>query len=610
MKISTTFSLSCLIVILAGLVSSGQAETNWQLVFRYDAGSFQLVKADPIASMSKQARTPGLESAALRIDCRTDWLDSQGGTLYNGTTQLPIGKRAAFADSTPCGWFVPDEGTVVVRLAGPDTRSAAASIKLTKTALIDRLSTSQELPPALQSNEWTFKLPESRSTSAALAGPVGVTKTRDTGPDENRLVIVIMGDGYTAANLSTGAFETAAASLGTSIGAKSPWDILYAATNIYRIDIESNESGSDNETYGVYKDTYLNSSFWVSDIERLLALTGDGEYLAVTAADNLVGPGTWDVILVLVNSTKYGGSGGGIAVSSVHSSASEIVIHELGHSFGLLADEYETAYPGFPPGDYEPNVDYDYSGPGLKWLNWVEAGTPLPTPEMSPYLTAVGAFEGARYLSTGIYRPWYNCEMRSLNRPFCPICKESHICEFTDMISLLDDLTPFPFELQIVGQLGAQFTATPSPLVGLGYTWSLDGIPIPGETSSTLLLTPAHMLSQFQTLELTVTLITPLVRKQVIASTYTWPVIGPATSCCTGIVGDANNDGAYEPTLGDIMCMVDHLFITGVPITCYAEADIDQSGGPNPEASDLSLGDIMRLVDYLFITGAPVPSCL
>ena len=610
MKSVFNFCTVSLVILLTALVSSSYSETNWQLVFHYDAGSFQLIKADPIAAMSKQTRTPGLEAAALRISCQTDWLDAQGGTVFTGATQLPIGKRAAFADSVPCGWYVPDEGTVVIRLAGPDSRTAAANIKMTRTALIDRLSTSQELPPSLQANEWTFKLPEVTHTSTALAGPVGVEKTRDTGPDDNRLVIVIMSDGYTAANLSAGTFESAAASLGSSIGAKSPWDILYAATNIYRIDIESNESGADNEIYGVYKDTYLNSSFWVSDIERLLALTGNGEYLAVTAADNLVGPGVWDVILVLVNSTKYGGSGGGIAVSSVHSSASEIVIHELGHSFGFLADEYETAYPGFPPGDYEPNVDYDYSGAGLKWLVWVEAGTPLPTPEMSPYLTAVGAFEGARYLSTGIYRPWYNCEMRSLNRPFCPVCKEAHILEFTDMISLLDDLTPSPGGIHFVGPSGASFSATPTPLTGLEYEWALDGVPIPGETSPTLLLTPEHMSSQDQTLELTVSLNTPLVRKQEVAAAFSWSVIATVNVCCTGIVGDADNDGAYEPTLGDIMTMVDHLFISGAPIVCYAEADVDQSGGTNPGSSDLTLVDIMMLVDYLFISRAPVPFCI
>jgi len=82
---------------------------------------------------------------------------------------------------------------------------------------------------------------------------VAITKIRDTGPDGNRLVIVVMGDGYTSTNLGTGAFTTAAASLGASIEAKSPWNTLFAATNMYRIDVESNESGADNECWAFTK---------------------------------------------------------------------------------------------------------------------------------------------------------------------------------------------------------------------------------------------------------------------------------------------------------------------------------------------------------------------
>ena len=53
------------------------------------------------------------------------------------------------------------------------------------------------------------------------------------------------------------------------------------------------------------------------------------------------------------------------------------MIHEFGHTFADLADEYTTAYPGYPPGDGEPNVDYDSSGAALKWLAWVDAGLPV-----------------------------------------------------------------------------------------------------------------------------------------------------------------------------------------------------------------------------------------
>jgi len=77
--------------------------------------------------------------------------------------------------------------------------------------------------------------------------------------------------------------------------------------------------------------------------------------------------------------------------------------------------------------------------------------------------------------------------------------------------------------------------------------------------------------------------------------------------CCTGRVGDANGSGEDEPTIGDLSTMIDAKFISGTCagiIGCQAEADINQSGGPNPTCDDITIGDISTLIDYLFITGS------
>ncbi len=599
------------VVLFLSIITVGTAfgSTNWQLVFRYDAGSLQLLKADPIRATEKTVQTPGLNSAAIRVAYNCDWLDASGKAVYASSTELPLGVLVPMRDSLPCRWYVPQTGIIVVRLSGPDPKATFGNIRLSQTGVVNRAPAAVSLPGAFQTRNWNFDATSAMAVAAPTVGPVGVQKIRDTGPDANRLVIVVMGDGYTATDLGTGAFTTAAASLGSAIEAKSPWNLLFGATNMYRVDIESNESGADNEVVGVMKDTYLNSSFWVNDIERLLALTGDGYYKAILAADAQVGAGVWDMILVLVNSTKYGGSGGGIAVSSINSASSEVVIHETGHTIADLADEYETAYPGFPPGDAEPNVDYDSAGTGLKWLTWVDAGTPLPTPESSPYLTTVGAFEGARYLTTGIYRPWYNCEMRSLNRPFCPICQEAHVISFTNLVSLTDAVTPAVGTYISVGVTGATFTATPIPVSGLQYEWQLDGVPIPDSVSPSLNMTPDLMTAAIQTLRLNVSLVTPLVRKTTISRSYTWPVHKQMPSCCIGIVGDANNSGDYEPTIGDISALIEHIFISQIPLACYEEADINQSGGANPSTADITIGDISALIDHLFISALPLPNC-
>ena len=84
--------------------------------------------------------------------------------------------------------------------------------------------------------------------------------------------------------------------------------------------------------------------------------------------------------------------------------------------------------------------------------------------------------------------------------------------------------------------------------------------------------------------------------------------------CCVGRVGDANGDGADEPTIGDVSVLIDAKFITGRCagiIDCTAEADINQSGGTGPECDDITIGDISTLIDYLFITGSSLglPDC-
>ncbi len=85
------------------------------------------------------------------------------------------------------------------------------------------------------------------------------------------------------------------------------------------------------------------------------------------------------------------------------------------------------------------------------------------------------------------------------------------------------------------------------------------------------------------------------------------------TSCCEGRVGDANGLGGDEPTIGDISTMVDHLFIDIPLLWCAEEADVNQSGGTDPQqgpGGDITIGDISVLIDYLFLTGGTLPDCL
>jgi hypothetical protein len=223
-----------------------------------------------------------------------------------------------------------------------------------------------------------------------------------------------------------------------------PFDELWNAINIYRIDVSSTDSGADDPVAcggtGATPATYFDASFCAGGIQRALVVNNA---TAFQVSNDRVPE--WDMILVLVNSPIYGGTGGGVAVSSTHPSASEIVIHEMGHTAFGLADEYES-YAGCGSGEtghdvysgpepVEPNVTIDTNRSTIKWRHFIDPSTPLPTtsnsnctqcdPQPSPVPQGtVGAFEGARYFHCGIYRPEFDCKMRALGFPFCAVCQE------------------------------------------------------------------------------------------------------------------------------------------------------------------------------------------
>jgi hypothetical protein len=103
-----------------------------------------------------------------------------------------------------------------------------------------------------------------------------------------------------------------------------------------------------------------------------------------------------------------------------------------------------------------------------------------------------------------------------------------------------------------------------------------------------------------------------------------WLFLGPYyywvpedDGCCVGRVGDANGSGDNEPTIGDVSVMIDALFIGNdwSVISCLTEADVNQSGGSDPQGGptgDITIGDVSYLIDYLFITGMSLglPDCL
>ena len=337
-----------------------------------------------------------------------------------------------------------------------------------------------------------------------------VRKIRDVGPDDNRMVLVLVGDGYTAAEEDK-FWSDAEATVVAMLNA-SPYREYAGYINVYADFVVSNESGADRPapcfSPEVFRDTAFDGKYCTANTQRLATVNNSKVFAEV----NQVVP-QWDLIGAIMNDDTYGGSGGSILTFSTHSAAGELFLHEAGHTFARLTDEYETA---FVPQkiDPEPNVDLDFLFDDVKWNVWIEAATPLPTPES---VDLIGAYEGARYHSTGIFRPVINCKMRSLNRPFGAICKEGHVQRIYQFVEPIDGATPDPAVTVEFDACSGEVTFVldvlePDPQT-LVAEWFLDGGVLLGETGFQLTLTAAELSQPTHEVFVLVQDATPLVRR-------------------------------------------------------------------------------------------------
>ncbi|MFE2066575.1 M64 family metallopeptidase [Streptomyces sp. NPDC059467] len=268
----------------------------------------------------------------------------------------------------------------------------------------------------------------------------GRTQIFGSAPRNRAFTVVLLGDGFTAAQQTD--FNTACKDFVNALTATAPYDELAPAINIWRVNVTSTDPGADDPAgaggTGATARTYFDSTFGANGIRRLLVC--NNSTVLQTAAAQVP---EFSAAIVVVNSTVYGGSGGSVGTYSLASGATEIAIHEAGHTAYGLADEYpyyaggnETGHDHHPAGEpSEPNVTLNTDRTTLKWGWAVAANTALPTmsnpncatvdsrPSTVPTGT-VGAFEGAHYYHCGAYRPEYTCKMRELGVPFCRVCRQ------------------------------------------------------------------------------------------------------------------------------------------------------------------------------------------
>jgi len=301
----------------------------------------------------------------------------------------------------------------------------------------------------------------------------------DNGDPATKVDLLILGDGYTDAEFDT--FIARARELADLLFAISPFRERKSDFNVWALAPASAESGISRPSTNTYRDSPIGTTYDAFRSERYV-LTFDNRNMRRIASST-----PYDFIEILTNTEVYGG-GGIYGLFSTAAADSEwapyLFVHEFGHHFAGLADEYYTSAVAYEAPEnivepYEPNVTALLDPAELKWRHLVTPNTPLPTPwpkeafeehsiavqkrraemraanvsedEMNAlfrytkafteelfgkaeYRDAVGAFEGANYEASGYYRSELNCIMFTRTEHFCSVCAaaiEDVIDEYT-----------------------------------------------------------------------------------------------------------------------------------------------------------------------------------
>jgi hypothetical protein len=247
----------------------------------------------------------------------------------------------------------------------------------------------------------------------------------NNGDPKNKIDIVCLAEGYTKNEMEK--FKKDVKQLFKTFFKYEPFLTNKKSFNIHLVESISEESGTDIPGDSIWKNTILNTNFYTFGSERYIT-TMDIETVRDVAA---IVP--YDQIYIIVNTDKYGGGGiynfYNLCVAD-HSSADLVFLHEFGHGFGALADEYWDSdvavedYYDLTVEPYSPNittlVNFD-----KKWKKMIEDSIPIPTPSIKKYIKKIGVFEGGGYVEKGVYRAQQNCMMRALSYPFCKVCQKS-----------------------------------------------------------------------------------------------------------------------------------------------------------------------------------------
>jgi hypothetical protein len=293
-----------------------------------------------------------------------------------------------------------------------------------------------------------------------------------SGAPSTKVDVLLLGDGYTAGECGA-KFRADARRMADALFAQAPFSSRRASFNVWGLCPPAAESGISRPSTGIYRSSPAGSSYDAFGSERYI-LT-----FANRALRDLASWAPYEYLTILVNGRTYGGGGlyNVYATAAVDNDwAGYLFVHEFGHHFAGLADEYYTSPVAYEPPSrivepWPPNVTATADRDRLKWRDLVAPDTPLPTPWPKPEFEAMskgfqerrarlrvekrpeeemsalfreeqtattklfagaaarslaGAFQGANYDAQAFYRPEMDCIMFTRNRvPFCRVCQRA-----------------------------------------------------------------------------------------------------------------------------------------------------------------------------------------
>lgn len=412
-----------------------------------------------------------------------------------------------------------------------------------------------------------------------------------SGSPTNRINVLIMGDGYKSTQMAK--FRADALVNANYFLTTPPFDDYADFFNFFAVEIASTDTsidhpgnGSDEGTYVGHpigpvqtKATFLNCTFdYLASVHRLIASTTSANITTIATAQFP----QYDYITVIANTGYYGGSGGTISFASMNASATEIFMHEFGHSFGLLQDEY-----GGSTCTSSSVQKINTSGVGdsnVVWKNWLPRPlASFPTPALTSCGT-IGVYVGGDICNNLRYHPKCYCKMRVLGEDFCEVCTEQLIYRIDTSVSYIDATLPSATSLTVCKNTTHPFSVTllNNNSGTIRTQWFVDGALI-GKNISTFTLNTTTYGVGAHTVKLVTQDTSALSKKRLAVYSKTWNVTVSNTNPVVASTGASTNS----------VCAGSAINLTGSGATTYnwVYPNSSTSSTQNPTISNATLAD-------------------